>query len=212
MDEPTAAPGLKDDMKNRDSDRNERILANARSVLTRAQFSLDTDYFIPCQCDETSVLFSTEAELDAFVAWCKETGLNVFNSVTDVLSVRSCSTAFSVMAQNWQSSAFGVRFEFIDIPREPFPHRIEAMCVTDGMAPLHDRQLRRNGSGTPIHVSFKAPNLHEYLRTAHELNAVLPFMAEYSNDYGRFSYYEHGGIYLKPRVNLRDLQDAEVAG
>jgi hypothetical protein len=112
--------------------------------------------------------------------------------------------------------AFDVRFEFLRLPltgsREGFRDwRIEAMCVLDGNAPLHSQHIERFGDPCIVHASFKLDDEGEYAKAKAELSEFgFPFCAEYSNSYGRFSYWNAGRYYLKPRVNLRDPREVRT--
>lgn len=175
--------------------------AAARAVwaLRAAQLSLDMELFIKATADETSLLFADADELKQFVRWAEQNGMEHFNRVESDRMVRVDRNA---------TEGFDVRFEFLRWPDQPW--RIEAMCVLDGQAPLHEAHLETHGSAKPVHVSFKCDTLPAYnnmKRTmADDGVEQIPFHAEYRNSYGLFSYWGVGNFYLKPRVNLRDPQ------
>lgn len=167
----------------------------------RAQYELDTVHFIKATIDEAALLFQNESELGAFVAWAKGQGYEHFGSIErDAMLERHGGT---------RTHAFDVRFEFLRL--EGFDFRIEAMCVLDGSAPLHEQALEKYGNGSVIHVSWRAaPNgdadgYHRHRRIV-EGSGFAPLL-EYDNSYGRFCYYGEDGVppYFKPRVNLRDV-------
>lgn len=188
----------------------------AAGWLRHAQYELDTIYLVKAKCDETSVLFSNEEELDKFVTWAKGVGFEHIGSVPEDTMAQTYGNS-AAHIPNIAGPAFKVRFEFLKMPE--FPWRIEAMCVLDGVAPLHEEALRRMGEGCVIHISWRAaPNGDKdgYERHRAVLDSVvvgkpqenlgLVALAEYENSYGRFCYYGAPGKppYLKPRVNLRD--------
>lgn len=194
----------------------EQMLADCSAALTRMQYTMEVDLFVQGTCDEVALVFETTQELDEFLLTATRFGVEHFNSVLqDTMKLGNYSGAFrqylpeDVRKKVWTDNVngeceFGVRFEFLQVPGADW--RIEAMCPLWGLAPLHARMLDKRGSGSVIHVSAKYGNTDTYQNKCDELKDVVPFMAEYSNDYGRFSYYVVNGLYLKPRVNLRDLQ------
>lgn len=149
--------------------------------------------------DEVSLLFSKPAELEDFKEWAVAQGLEHFNSVQRDQMVRQD-----------KAQAFGVRFEFLRLPNRPW--RIEAMCILEGCAPLHEEALRRSGEGCVVHLSYKCRDLQtyqEHVRSLWDEGRIKK--AEYRNSYGMFSYWVPTGSelrpFLKPRVNLRDSAD-----
>jgi hypothetical protein len=161
------------------------------------QFAMDTRLIIPYKIDEISLLFSTEASLDRFIAWAVEGGVDHFNrTVLDTM----------VREDTPHNENFDVRFEFLRLPGHDW--RIEAMCVLRGKAPLHVMHSRSLGNGCVVHASFKCAGLPEMALACERLRgAGLRRAAAYSNAYGAFSYWAGvGHTYLKPRVNLRDAR------
>jgi len=194
----------------------EQMLAECSAALNRMQYTLDTDVFVMAKCDEVALLFETTKELDDFLLVATRFGVDHFNSVLqDTMTLQNYSGAFrQYLPADLRSAStvsrdceFGVRFEFLQVPGADW--RIEAMCPLWGLAPLHARMLDKRGTGSVIHVSAKYGSTDIYLEKCAELKEVIPFMAEYSNSYGRFAYYVANGIYVKPRVNLRDLADIQ---
>lgn len=180
------------------------MVGEAANWLRMVQVELDTVHFIKGTADESSLLFSNERALGSFVQWAyTEGGLERMGSVPSDRMMRMDSPK-----QEW----FDVRFEFMKVPDTDW--RIEAMCILDGVAPLHSAALAKYGEGSVVHVSWRAaPNgdAEGYRRHRKVLETAgvadpMPFLAEYRNSYGRFSYYGLDGKppYLKPRVNLRD--------
>lgn len=158
--------------------------------------------------DEVSLLFGTVEELEAFVEWAKQhPSLEHFNATEDT------------MDREDKDQSFRVRFEFIrptDLTKDYAPWRIEAMCVLEGIAPIHETVLQEHGSGAVVHLSWKhtSEEIYEsYLRRdVQQMMKNKPgvvtgnpdhFVGAYRNSYGRFSYWGRRP-FLKPRVNLRD--------
>lgn len=194
----------------------ERMLQSASGWLRRVQYEIDMVYLFKAQCDEAALLFANQQELEQFVDWCVQgphspsrykPGLDHFGSVDRDTVIRIGQGE----DDNKSGQRFDVRFEFLRFPEDQ-TWRIEAMCVLDGKAPLHEQALEQYGNGCVIHVSWRAaPNGDGdgYMRHRKVLEAPghdLHPLAEYGNSYGRFCYYGVGGRppYLKPRVNLRD--------
>lgn len=150
---------------------------------------------VPCKVDEVALLWSDAKELDSFVQWALTVGgMENFFSVPH-----------DVMVRQDREEGFNVRFEFLRIPGADW--RIEAMCVLDGEAPLHQQHLDIMGNGCIVHVSYKLSEMESYLVAKDYLiEAGCVQHAEYQNTYGMFSYWlaDEGLFYYKPRVNLRD--------
>ena len=144
--------------------------------------------------DEVSILLKSTDQQDRFLVWCRNNGIELFDSVDHDTFV---STGLPL------DPTFGVRFDFLRLPNVDW--RIEAVCITAGSAPLHDPIAE----GCVVHASFKCAGLVEYerarTRLMQECADDYPVIAEYSNSYGRFSYAGRQPVYLKPRVNLRDI-------
>lgn len=148
--------------------------------------------------DEVAICFRAERSLIDWVDEATANGLDHFNSVP----------YDTMRRQDIAGESFGVRFEFLRW--EGYPWRIEAMCVMDGWAPLHDAAMNQDGSPVVIHVSYKVDNLVDYQEEVRILrDSGLAMKGEYMNSYGIFSYWPgpNGSFpYVKPRVNLRDEQ------
>jgi hypothetical protein len=147
--------------------------------------------------DEVSLLFADEEKLVDFQHECYRNGIVHFNSVHRDTMVRT----------DRQGERFVVRFEFFRLIHRPW--RIEAMCIIDGDAPLHEESIATNGNGAPFHLSYKLPTLDSYEEQRNVLHdqGKMTLAAEYENSYGRMSYWSNDGDrgpYIKPRVNLRD--------
>lgn len=172
---------------------------NAVSALRRVQFAMDVDMLLPGVLDEVALLFANEESLMDYYGWALRWGGMEPGSISvprDTMEMVECGLADELAHKDGTECKFDVRFEFLKIPGALF--RFECMTVLEGCAPLHQR--RSNGS--VIHVSYKPT---DYDKAKKELaQADRPFMAEYRNSYGKFSYWKYGNLFLKPRVNLRD--------
>jgi hypothetical protein len=130
---------------------------------------------------------------------------------------------------NGDAGEYGVHYDFLQPYGEPY--RLEVMHLLAGSSPAHHRYLRawsyglgdNDQNGQVVHVSYKPPRgfvanaagrAEDYDAELERLEA-LGFVLVQANHstYGAFSYYEHtdpavlpAGVYLKPRVNLRDEQ------
>lgn len=146
--------------------------------------------------DEVALCFRHEHDLMKFVEHAVLRGMDNFNSVRDT------------MVRQDARGQFDVHFEFLKFPNEEW--RIEAMCITDGEAPLHASALAQNGDVCVIHLAYKCATLEDYQEETRRLmSGVATRRAEYRNGYGLFSYWSPTGQpsvlpYVKPRVNLRD--------
>lgn len=183
----------------------------AGAWVRRAQHEMDTIHLVKCTIDEAALLFASEDSLAAFLKWAVGQGYQHIGTVErDTMYQRYGNSEKGI--PNLSGPAFQVRFEFVRL--EGFPFRIEAMCVLDGEAPLHEAALAKYGEGSVVHVSWRAaPNgdstgygRHKKALEAEGGHGTLSPLAEYQNTYGRFCYYGEPGRppYLKPRVNLRD--------
>src|SRR5678815_1115834 len=175
----------------------EESLARAAEGQRVMQYQFDTQLILPYNIDEVSLLFRTEDRLMEFCQWAEVQGVERFN------------TALDRMDRQDAMENFQVHFEFMRLPGADW--RIEAMCYGGGPAPLHEQQLKNRGDGCVMHASFKAED-EAALTKAHDnlLAAHLAPQALYRNSYGAFSYWGPWmGIWIKPRVNLRDSSVAE---
>lgn len=102
---------------------------------------------------------------------------------------------------------YGTDYQFVQVAERL---RIEAMYVTDGLAPLHTKHAEKFDDGEGVclvHASFKTIGPDAYQEAAKHLNdsSRLVIRREYQNGYGLFSYWAGvEGLFVKPRVNLRD--------
>lgn len=182
----------------------EGMVAKAAREQRKAQYELDAN-LVGGLVDEVSILFKHSWMLDDFVIWAKEgTRLEHFDRVhednVDQLYGRS-----DYGVPNVGTEAFVVRFEFLRVPGAPW--RIEAMCILSGTSAIHDSM----DTGDIAHASWKLPDVESYAsQQRHLMGENVPLLAEFRNSYGKFSYFGQVGKwpYLKPRVNLRDIQPA----
>lgn len=178
------------------------LISHAATVMEAVRLEgAQSDDFIP---DEIAICFPTNEALDQFVKEAVDDyGLEHFNGVR----------SDHMRRLDRLGEGFDVQFEFLRLPGREW--RIECMAVWRGIAPLHEKALRDSG-GEPvlIHVSWKMPNLDDYSLLMREMPTRhgLFRKAEYANTYGIFSYWtaNGGGLYHKPRVNLRDTESSEI--
>lgn len=178
------------------------IIEECRQKQRQSQYEIDTNLLLKAKVDEVAVLFETVEELEAFIPYCHENGLEHIGSVAEDTLLDT--TDGDPIGGDW----FNVRFEFFRIPGRHW--RIEAVTVLEGIerAPLHRSHLDEWGSGSIIHASWKETDFPAYQTRLLQL-ADLPLRKylEYRNTYGVFSYWNSPdpfSVYLKPRVNLQD--------
>lgn len=155
----------------------------AGSWVRRAQYELDTIHLVKATIDEAALVFSTEQALESFTLWAINQGYEHIGFVKrDGMNIRTLDHGVA-------SHAFDVRFEFLKL--DGFDFRIEAMCVLDGTAPLHEAALAKQGEGAVIHLSWRgAPNgdadgyhRHRRILEAKGGHGALEPLAEYGNSY-----------------------------
>lgn len=180
------------------------------------QHVVDCELLLPnVELDEVALLFPDGATLDRWLQWVRhDTLMNHFRTEEDTMQRRDNNTEFQV------------RFEFVQMVGALW--RIEAMCVTSGVAQLHQDYWQEYASTmggdpgpcVPVHVSYKCADSQAYDLALIELGhrrrkpGTLTPEAFYRNTYGAFSYWSHpalGRTYLKPRVNLRDAPGSDEA-
>lgn len=185
----------------------EDVVRRAIEVQRDAQKMLDFDLVMGSfAIDEVAIQCGTSLLLDTMVGYLKyEHGADHFNSVDRDYMQRLDLPFLPMWSARRSKRGFGVRFEFLRLPATLW--RIEAMAVLDGSAPLHSQHEARHGDPSVIHASFKCEDVAEYEDVKKFLMdlSTLPFVAEYRNSYGQFSYWQCGRYYLKPRVNTRDV-------
>lgn len=153
------------------------------------------DYMI----DEVAIMFDNRARLGEFVSDAvMGDGVKLFNRAFD-----------QVKTWPWQT-AYEVEYFFLETRSTM---RVECMALNNGMSPLHfavASHMTPNHPLSVVHMSFKTADSTEY----EKVNDILEARPEATkvqvctSTYGAFTYWhivgELGGIYLKPRVNLRD--------
>lgn len=159
--------------------------------------------------DEASVLVPLEAEADIHEYLVDTNGWERFNTASDTVFTNPFSTRYRV------------HYAFYRHPAVPY--RMEVMVLGDeGFSPLHQAldYLRKERGGPDAyavpHLSFKpvprgGQSLHkayaqavDYIRSHGGIHAQTC-----QSTYGSFGYYIGNDalrqVYLKPRVNLRDV-------
>jgi hypothetical protein len=129
------------------------------------------------------------------------------------------------------ATCYNVEYEFLSVVgKETHGYRLECMTLGNGHSPIHEA-LRHNmkndpsavfGEYTPIiaHASFKLEDEQSYGVAVHRLQeGGWESLQRCESEYGRFSYWQPREreewfkkgtpwVALKPRVNLRDEQEA----
>jgi hypothetical protein len=151
--------------------------------------------------DEMALMFRDPDVLRSWVdAAVRIPGVTLFNTAHDSVGTQPIPGRYSV------------HYWFLSVPEVYGPWRVEAMFAHPG-SPLHD-SLRRQGRGEEllmVHASFKCPDEEAYGVATNTLarNGYEP-VQKCESTYGRFSYWRHEdavrGVFLKPRVNLRDAE------
>lgn len=175
-------------------------LTRAENIKRNAQKQFDLSFMHAGTIDEVSLLYPNRETLELFVEYAQEAGWDHFNHTEDVCC-----------RDDVDREAFQVRFDFLQPPTKPdWPWRIEAMCVLDGHAPLHEAALEASGGrSVTIHASYKLADEAAYMADldtqVRRFAGAGGCRAQYSNSYGRFAYFGIEPFYFKPRVNLRDV-------
>lgn len=208
-------------MSDMDRDTYLGIIAKARRAIMKAQYVCDVTLILPVKIDEVAMVFATEADLDSFM-FCadRDWRLRHFDSSADrmVMEPERYFPHEEPKPYGFNPHEFSARFEFmrLDTPA-PVPDvtwRVEAMAVTEGHSPLHDAALDGAQGPVAFHVSYRAGTTEvEYERALLSLAPLGQYHAGYRSGYGLFSYWmvpELGNLYLKPRVNLRDVASSAV--
>lgn len=135
-------------------------------------------------------------------------GITMFNSAVDHVTTRPVR------------SEYDVHYMFLNAPEmhwAPTAWRMEVMYPHPG-SPLHDTLLQdmRGSDVSVVHASFKCASEEDYALAVHTLGSGGYEAAQLcQSTYGRFSYWVSRDAddvaprpYLKPRVNLRDQENA----
>jgi hypothetical protein len=156
--------------------------------------------------DEIALLVESEVEGRLLRRLLAEEGWVKFNEARDAVNTSPITSAYSVRY---------VFYQHVD-----FPWRLEVMKLEGGVSPLHTA-IRPAAPPAPaqlVHASFKCSTEEGYAYARTGLEAVgLEEAQRCDSTYGRFSYWAdldaaHPPMdevrYLKPRVNLRDMPEA----
>lgn len=131
--------------------------------------------------------------------------------------VTAFNTAVDSVAVEPFKANYGVRYVFLQAPRL-MSMRVEAMCITDGLSPLHNSLRHRapDGERRPlaVHLSFKCQDGDFYEEMLRRLAMTAASrVVSCTSTYGIFSYWQlpekDHMLFLKPRVNLRDGERGE---
>jgi hypothetical protein len=151
--------------------------------------------------DEIAIDFPDEQTLYRWMLDAvAEDGVSVFNTSVDSVAVEPFKTNYDV------------RYVFLEAPRL-MTMRVEAMCITNGLSPLHNSLRHRvpdsENSPLVVHLSFKCQDKADYEETISRLSTSgASRVVSCVSTYGEFSYWQLPGkdspLFLKPRVNLRD--------
>lgn len=160
------------------------------------------------QVDEVALLFRSRAMKFEYVTMAvQEPHTTLFNSSKDHVKTKPFNTEYDV--------------EYHFLRMEGRGMRVEAMSLEGGLSPLHAALLEcnRGTAVVPVHLSFKCFTWDDWYDTLYALDeqseGKASLVQSCVSDYGVFAYYNVpevlGDIYLKPRLNVRDLEkrDAE---
>lgn len=149
--------------------------------------------------DEIALLFPTRQACGEFVLRAVQgDGVKLFNRAVD-------------QVETWPfRTQYDVEYLFLETRSTM---RVECMSLADGFSPLHAAMLTHlNGNLGPVvvHMSFKTENAQQFNDVMDKIDdAGHTMVQECKSTYGQFAYWniegpDVSGIYLKPRVNLRD--------
>jgi len=166
------------------------------------------------QIDEVAYLFLDRHHLDIFTREAvREDGCLLFNTAEDHVHTLPLKTCYDV------------EYRFFTVPTQYLDGidmvRVEAMQIKRGFSPLHEAETPMLVQvGAPmgaIHASFKCQTEDEYAAVVVRLRERGWEVAQKCDStYGRFSYWspldaedwlgDGARLYLKPRVNTRDME------
>jgi len=161
--------------------------------------------------DEMAIMFQNPYELRSWVdAAVRLPGVVLFNTAHDSVSTQPIPSRYNV--HYWfLSSPWPEGYE----PGEDL-WRVEAMYAHKG-SPMHDalRDQFSPGESLTVHASFKCADEEAYGVATNTLQRNgYEAVQRCESTYGRFSYWRQGeqetGVFLKPRVNLRDTEDNDA--
>lgn len=162
--------------------------------------------------DEIAYMFADRNCLDTFTKEAVQVdGCIMFNSADDHVHTLPLQTCYDV------------EYRFFTVPMEHVPGvdpvRVEAMQIKRGFSPLHLAEEAGYGSTSgmgAVHASFKCETEEEYGAVTHRLrDRGWEVAQKCDSTYGKFSYWAPLDrdewlpmgpyLYLKPRVNIRDM-------
>lgn len=149
--------------------------------------------------DEIALMFcDVRAAQDFVFEAVLEEGVSHFNASVDHVETQPIPSEYSV------------RYDFLQKLGKAY--RVECMTMMSGVSPLHSVLAKTMAyhSTIVVHLSFKTYNLKAYQETCETLAKNLTLAQKCKSTYGEFSYWNFplangSTIYLKPRVNTRDL-------
>jgi hypothetical protein len=161
---------------------------------------------IRAQIDEVALLFPQAFSMRDFVFDAvMEDGVDLFNVAYDRVHTLPFETDYNVQYA-FLSTTLGMR--------------VECMALMNGFSPLHQAMfscLRMEDGFNPavVHMSFKCNDIDQYLGAVMALQEDDNKQVQIcQSTYGVFSYFNSQGfphgIYLKPRVNERDLRNPSL--
>lgn len=174
-------------------------LVQSRNVAQEEMRALFGDFY---EVDEMALLFRSPETLRYWVeAAVRIPGVVLFNTSHDAV------TTTPIQGQ------YDVHYWFLSVPEEYGGWRIEAMYAHPG-SPLHTTLAlkMKEADVTVVHASFKCVDEEMYGIAVNTLSRNgFDLAQKCQSTYGRFSYWgneekELGGVFLKPRVNLRDME------
>jgi hypothetical protein len=188
-----------------------RLLEWSTAVTDEAQDVLNDLRLGTFLADNVAVLFRSHHEMNEWVQWCvRRAGMEHFHKAEH-------DTVFAAQ----DGAAYHVNFEFLRNPQGTryvtgMPWRVEAMHVTGGASPIHERAMEkheehfRNAAlpGFPVQVSFKVLDVRQF-GEVHDVLRRAPgwkYAELFVGTYGMYSYWSHPDYawFLKARVNMRD--------
>lgn len=149
--------------------------------------------------DEVALMFPNPSLLGIFMQRAvAEEGVTLFNYSKDHVATDPLKTSYDV------------EYYFFDHALSSM--RVECMVAAGGFSPVHAAlgQHMLNNAPMEVHMSFKVPDMDTYIKVIGVMHRALLTAVQFCNStYGAFSYWTSedmpgDGIYLKPRVNMRD--------
>jgi len=169
------------------------------------------DHGLPFRIDEVAVMVRNKEEAGSVVMEAvKVPGVSLFNHASDQVRTEPFSTEYRV-TYNFLGTDMGFRVELMHADRSKGEN-----ATHTGFSPLHDAAWGRCGARGPIdaglpivHASFKCVDLAAYDEAVSAISKAAQHGMTCCSTYGVFSYWlpydSDALVYLKPRVNLRDM-------